>query len=78
MADLWSDIKLVLTLIFFLYLLKWTTDMTGSKMLGIVLAAVVAYLTFFSHFELLVFVLIFFFGLPFFGKLMEGISPKGG
>ena len=76
MAELWSDIKLVLTLIFFMYLLKWTSDLTGSKMLGIVLAAVVAYLTFFSHFEILVFVLIFFFGFPFFEKVAEGFEPK--
>lgn len=74
MAELWADIKLVLTLIFFLYLLKWTSDITGSKMLGIILAAVVAYLTFFSHFEILVLVLIFFFGYPFFEKLAEGFG----
>lgn len=76
MGDLWTDIKLVLTIIFFIYLLKWTTDFTGSKMIGIILAAVVAYLTFFQHFEILVFVLIFFFGYPFFGKISEGFSGE--
>lgn len=76
MTALWADIKLVLTLIFFIYLLKWTSDITGSKMLGIILAAIVAYLTFFSHFEILIFVLIFFFGYPFFEKIAEGFEGK--
>jgi len=73
---LWNDLKLVLTLIFFMYLLKWSSDITGSKMLGIILAAIVAYLTFFSHFEILILVLIFFFGYPFFEKIAEGFKEE--
>jgi hypothetical protein len=74
MGDLWSDLKLVLTLIFFIYLLKWSSDFTGSKAIGVILAAAVAYLTFFQHFEILVFILVFFFGYPFFSKVAEGYS----
>ena len=59
MGMLWSDVRLALTLIIFIYLLKWTVDFTKSKALGVILAAVVAYLTFYQHFEILVFVLVF-------------------
>ena len=74
MSDLWNDLRLVLTIIFFIYLLKWSTDFTGSKKIGLILAAVVGYLTFFKHLEILIFVLIFFFGFPFFGKMAEGFE----
>ena len=62
MGDLWSDLKLVLILVFFLYLLKWSNEFTGSKKLGLIIAVVIAYLTFYSHFEILIWVLILFFG----------------
>lgn len=74
MGLLWADIRLALMLIIFIYLLKWTVDFTKSKALGVIIAAVIAYLTFYQHFEILVFVVIFFFGYPFFEKIAEGFS----
>ena len=76
MADLWSDIKLALVLISFVFLLKWTSDITGSKKVGIIFALVIAYLTFYSHFEILIFVLLFFFGYPFFGEIANAMEKK--
>ena len=78
MGELWSDLKLALGIMFFIYTITWLSGMTGSKKLGILIAAVVAYLTFFSHFELLIVVLILFFCFPVFEKAAEGIEYKGG
>ena len=74
MGMLWADLRLALMLIIFIYLLKWTVDFTKSKAVGLILAAVISYLTFYQHFEILVFVLIFFFGYPFFEKVAEGFD----
>ena len=75
-GDLWGDLTVMLMILFFIYLLKWTTDFTGSKKIGLILAVVIGYLTFFRHIEILIFVLIFFFGYPFFGKIVEGFQGK--
>jgi chromate transport protein ChrA len=75
MHDLWSDVKLAMIIISFIFLMKWTTEITESKKLGIILAAIIAYLTFYSHFEILIFVLIFFFAYPFFSEFSEAMAP---
>jgi len=74
MADLWTDLRLAFTLIFFVYLVKWGADLTKSKALGVLLAAVVGYLTFYSHPELVIVILVFFFGYPFFEKFGEAFG----
>jgi len=76
MGDLWSDLKLVLMLVFFLYLLSWSNEFTGSKKLGLLIAVIIAYLTFFQHFEILIWILILFFAYPFFTAVSEGLSGK--
>lgn len=75
-SDLWGDLTVVIMLIFFIYLFKWSVETTGSKKIGLILAVIIGYLTFFRHIEILIFVLIFFFGFPFFGKLVEGFDGK--
>ncbi len=74
MGLLWADIRLALIIIVFMYLLQWTVNFTKSKSIGLILAAVIAYLTFYQHYSILIFVLIFFFGYPFFEKLAEGFG----
>ncbi|MBI1973869.1 hypothetical protein HYS54_03565 [Candidatus Micrarchaeota archaeon] len=75
MADLWSDVRLALTLIVFLYLAKWTIDIGGGKKTGIIIAAVIAFLTFYSHWELLALVVVFFFAYPFFDEAAKVFEP---
>jgi hypothetical protein len=74
MGLLWADVRLALIIIVFMYLLQWTVSFTKSKSIGLILAAVIAYLTFYQHYGILIFVLIFFFGYPFFEKLAEGFG----
>ena len=74
MADMWSDLKLALTLILFVYLVSYLSGLTGSKKLGVVMAVVVAYLTFFSHWEMLVIILVIFFAFPFFTAIADALS----
>ena len=74
MGLLWADVRLALIIIVFMYLLQWTVNFTKSKSIGLILAAAIAYLTFYQHYEILLFVLIFFFGYPFFEKLAEGFD----
>ena len=75
MADMWTDLKLALTLILFIYLVNWLSDLSKSKKLGIILAAIIAYLTFFTHFEMLVIIMVIFFAYPFFMGLAEALAP---
>jgi chromate transport protein ChrA len=74
MADMWNDLKLALTLILFVYLVTYLSGLTGSKKLGIIMAAIVAYLTFFTHWEMLVLILVIFFAYPFFIGLADAIA----
>jgi hypothetical protein len=75
-GDFWNDIKLALALLFFIYAVVWLTELTRSPKLGILIAAIVAYLTFFKYWEIVIFVLIFFFGYPFFEQFAYGYAPK--
>lgn len=74
MGDLVTDIGLALVIIFFLFLTKWAIDFTGSKAIGVILAVILGYLTFFQHFELIPVFLVLFFMFPFFSKLIEGFE----
>ncbi len=73
---LWNDLRIVFTIIFFLFLMKWSSEFTGSKAIGVILAAIISYLTFYKHFELLIIILILFFAYPFFSAVAEGLSGK--
>jgi hypothetical protein len=74
MADMWNDLKLALMLIIFLYLVTYLSGLSGSKKLGIILAAIIAYLTFFSYWQMLVIIMVIFFIFPFFTGIAEAIS----
>jgi len=74
MGLLWADLRLALIIIVFIYLLQWAITFTGSKAVGLILASVLAYLTFYQHYSILVLVLVLFFGYPFFEKLAEGFG----
>lgn len=73
MNDIWNDLKLALTLILFIYTVNYLSGLSGSKKIGIVMAVIVAYLTFYSHWELLVLILIVFFAYPFFGGFAKAL-----
>ena len=70
--DVWADVKLAFVLLLFIIFIKWVIDKTGSKVLAIVIAVIFAYLTFYSHYELLIIAILFFFVLPSVIKLIEG------
>ncbi len=76
MSALWSDLRLAFTIIAFIFLLKWSTDILDNKPLGVILAAVIAYLTFFSHYELLIIAVILFFGYPVFKGFAEAMAES--
>ncbi|MFH0986659.1 MAG: hypothetical protein V1911_01280, partial [Candidatus Micrarchaeota archaeon] len=75
---LWADIRIVLIIIMFVFLLKWTLDFTKSKAVGVILATLVAYLTFYSHFELLMLILVVFFCYPFLETFSKAFNGGGG
>jgi ABC-type amino acid transport system permease subunit len=70
-ASFWTDFRLALILIVFVYIVQWTISQTGSKKTGVIVGTIVAYLSIFRHWELLVFIIIFFFGYNFFYRLEE-------
>ena len=74
MGSVFGDLQLALSLIAFIFLFKWSVSFTDSVLLGGLLALAVAYLTFFSHFEMLILVLLFFFGAPLFSGIIAGLT----
>lgn len=74
MGDLWSDTELALTIIIFIYLVTWASDLTKSKKIGVILALVIAYLTIFSHPWLLFITVLFFFGYAFVEKFTAEVT----
>ena len=77
MGAFWADIQIALTLILFVYLVVWMSKLTESKTLGIIIGAAIAYFSFYQHFVLLVFLVLFFFGYPFWETLSIGFLGKG-
>lgn len=65
MSDIWTDIQLAAILFVFIYLVQWAISMTGSRRVGILLAIVLVYLTIYQHMEVLVIVMVLFFGYAF-------------
>ena len=79
LASAWffnEDVRIALTLVFFVWILNWAKDNLGSPKIAVVLAAVIVYLTFYKHKELVwvVVALILFstFGKGFLSKVMGG------
>lgn len=72
MGSFWDDIRIALTIILFIYLVNWVSDLTKSRTLGIILGAAIAYFSFYQHFELLIFIILFFFGYPFWETFTKG------
>ena len=70
-ADFWSDLRLILTLVLFVYIVQWAISQTGDKKLGVIVGSIVAYLTIYQHWEMIVFIVVVFFGYNFFYRLEE-------
>jgi hypothetical protein len=76
MADLWTDVQLAAILFVFVYLVQWAIAMTGSRKIGVVLAIILVYLTIYSHVEILVLVILMFFGYAFFESVEKSFVPR--
>lgn len=79
MGDLWTDIQLAAVLFVFVYLVQWAISMTGSRRVGILLAIILVYLTIYQHVEVLILVMILFFGYAFwenFEATFVPLAPK--
>ena len=75
MGDLWTDIQLASILFVFVYLTQWAISMTGSRRVGVLLAIVVVYLTIYQHIEILVLVMVLFFGYAFWDNFEATFVP---
>jgi len=76
MGDLWSDLQLAAILFVFVYLVQWAIGMTGSRRVGILLAIVIVYLTIYQHMEVLIIVVLLFFGYAFFETFEQTFVPS--
>lgn len=74
--DIWADLKLAFIIILFIIFIKWVIDKTGSKVLAIIIAVIFAYLTFYSHYELLIIAMLFFFIWPALEQLVIAYQGK--
>jgi hypothetical protein len=63
-------------LILFVYLVNYLSGLSGSKKIGIIMAIVIAFLTFFTYPEMLIIILFIFFAFPFFTGLADALSGK--
>ena len=75
MGELWTDLRLAFTLIILIYLIQWAVSGTGSRTVGIIIALVIVYLTVYQHFEVLIIVVVFFFGYAFFEAFESTFVP---
>jgi hypothetical protein len=75
MGDLWTDIQLASILFVFVYLVQWAIGMTGSRRVGILLAIILVYLTIYQHAEILVLVMVLFFGYAFWEQFEATFVP---
>ncbi|MEM3737780.1 MAG: hypothetical protein QXQ88_00260 [archaeon] len=75
-GNIWNDLRIVFTIILFLFVYKWASDFIGSKKIGIILAAIISYFTFYLHPELIIWIIILFFGYAFLEGMAETLSEK--
>jgi len=72
MADLITDIKLVLLLIVFIFIVNWTKETTNSKILAVIVGLIITWLVF-MHEELAIIAIVIFFAFPYIIKpMLEG------
>ncbi len=74
MGDVWSDLQLAFTIIIFIYLVSWASDLTKSKKIGVILALIIAYLTIYQHPWLLFITVLLFFGYAFIEKFSAEVA----
>jgi hypothetical protein len=67
----WTDFRLALILILFVYIVQWAISQTGSKKMGVIIGSIVAYLSVYKHWELMILIVVVFFGYNFFYRLEE-------
>jgi len=74
-----QDIELALILVFFVWLFAWTKGQLGDPKLAVIIAAIVAYLTVYSHPELIWIAVIILFFVTYGKGLLQafGIEGKG-
>lgn len=76
-AAMEDDLRLAITMIFFVWILNWARKNLGSPRLAIVYAIVIAYIIFFKHPEA-VWWIVGIFILSIVGpKIMEGLETSG-
>jgi len=79
-AAMESDLRLALTMIFFVWILNWARKNLGSPRLAIVYALVIAYIIFYKHPQVVWWIVGLFvlsiIGPKFFGKLGTGGPGK--
>ncbi len=76
-AAMEDDLRLALTMIFFVWILNWARKNLGSPRLAIVYALVIAYVIFYKHPEA-VWWIVGLFALSIVGpKVLEGFGTKG-
>ncbi|MBR9707267.1 MAG: hypothetical protein GOV15_02420 [Candidatus Diapherotrites archaeon] len=74
LAAVWDDVRLALTLLFFILILNWSKQSMGSKT-AVVFAGVLTYLTFFKHPSLVwLMVLVYFAGTGIFNSFLKAVE----
>ncbi len=74
--NIWSDLRLAFIIILFVIIVKWVIEKTNSKVLGITVGVIIAYLTFYSHYILLIIAIVFTFILPSLISMIEASQGK--
>ncbi|MDD3084133.1 MAG: hypothetical protein PHP82_03860 [Candidatus ainarchaeum sp.] len=73
--DIMLSLALVILIVLFIWIYSWGKNQLGTK-LGLLLAVIIVYLTFFSFPELIWIVFIFFILATFGKELLERIPKK--
>jgi chromate transport protein ChrA len=73
--DIMLSIALVILIVLFIWIYSWGKNQLGTK-LGLLIAIIIVYLTFFSFPELIWIILIFFILSTFGKELLERIPKK--
>lgn len=71
-----QDFELALILVFFVWLFAWTKGQLGDPKLAVIIAAIVAYLTVYSHPELLWIAVILMFAATYGKGILQAFGIK--
>ncbi|MCD6434219.1 MAG: hypothetical protein J7L14_01250 [Candidatus Diapherotrites archaeon] len=77
MADLIENLKIVLSLIYLIWLYSWAKSKLGSTLISVIFAIIVVYLTFFQFPELVWVPVIIFLFVTFGKELFEKAAQYG-